>query len=168
MEESLKCIINQTLRDIEIIVVNDGSTDNSLSIITQISQIDLRIKIVNQENKGLSEARNAGIYVSHGEYLYFMDSDDILDIDTLENCYRICVKNNLDFIFFDAEILDNKNNFNLLLNYQRAHLLESDTVALGLDLLDLQLKNNAFAPSVWLNFINHQFLINNNLFFSLK
>ena len=77
--EAMYSILNQTLTDIELIAVNDGSTDNSLEVITKIAESDKRVKIFSQQNKGQSEARNLGISNSTGDYLYFMDSDDVLD-----------------------------------------------------------------------------------------
>lgn len=165
VEETLRSIMNQTLQEIEIIVINDGSTDESLPIVINMSLLDSRIKIINQNNKGLSGARNAGIYASLGEYLYFMDSDDLLDKETLEDCYKLCKEKDLDFVFFDAEIFNYKNQYNLQLNYQRSHLIIPGSVDSGLNLLDLQLKNNVFTSSSCLNFINHQFIKTHNLYF---
>ena len=84
LEESLDSIINQTFTDLEIICVNDGSTDNSPSILNNYANKDSRINIINQENKGLSAARNSGLDVATGDYIYFFDSDDILELTALE------------------------------------------------------------------------------------
>lgn len=82
-----KCIfslIHQTYRNIEIILVNDGSTDNSLEKILEYQNQDNRIKIVNQSNQGVSSARNQGIKNANGKYITFVDSDDYLDNDAIE------------------------------------------------------------------------------------
>ena len=84
LAECLNSVVNQTYRNIEIIIVNDGSTDNSFSIIQQYQLQDERIKIINQENQGLSAARNAGMKVASGEYLWFVDSDDYVAINACE------------------------------------------------------------------------------------
>ena len=110
--ETLNSIINQTLKDIEIIVINDGSTDNSLRIINEYAQRDSRITVFTQANQGLSLTRNKGIIEARGEYIYFMDSDDLLENDALNSCYKHSTKGHLDFLFFDAEILNSNDNIN--------------------------------------------------------
>ena len=94
-----------------------------------------------------------------------MDSDDILDKEALEECHKVCKKMNLDFVYFDAEILNNKNQYNLNLNYQRTHLINSESMISGIDLLYLQIKNKVFTPSPCLNIINHRFFKSKELFF---
>lgn len=87
MEKCLESILNQTLKEIEIIVINDGSKDNSLKKIEKYEK-DNRIKIISRENKGLTKTRNEGINISTGEYIYHLDSDDYLEKnDTLEILY---------------------------------------------------------------------------------
>lgn len=88
LERCLNSLINQTLNEIEIICVNDGSTDNSLCILEKFAGLDKRIKIINQKNKGLSGARNTGIKLVQGEYLGFLDSDDWVDLDYFEKLYK--------------------------------------------------------------------------------
>ena len=79
VEEAVRSIMDQTLRDTEIIIINDGSTDTSLDIIQKLSEEDTRIQIYSQENQGLSATRNRGIALASGRYIYFMDSDDYLE-----------------------------------------------------------------------------------------
>lgn len=100
LEECLKSIINQSLNDIEIICINDGSTDNSLAILEEYENRDSRIRIISQENAGISCARNNGLSLSNGKYVYFMDSDDILEESALEELYELSEKHNLDLTIF--------------------------------------------------------------------
>ena len=79
LEKCLNSLINQTLKDIEIICINDGSTDNSLQILEKFANKDKRIQIINQTNSGPSIARNIGIKKAVGEYIGFVDSDDWVD-----------------------------------------------------------------------------------------
>lgn len=92
----LDSMIKQTLKDIEIICVNDGSKDNSLSILKAYEIKDPRIKIINQENQGLSAARNAGINAATGEYIGLVDSDDWVDLDFYEKLYNAAKKYDSD------------------------------------------------------------------------
>ncbi len=85
LEKCLDSVINQTYKDLEIVCVNDCSSDNSLDILQEYVQFDNRIKIINfEQNKGVSAARNAGLEMAKGEYVYFIDSDDWIDLDYIE------------------------------------------------------------------------------------
>ena len=91
----LNSIINQTLKSIEIICINDGSTDESLNILKEFQKIDNRIIIINQKNKGSAIARNKGLKKSKGKYVAFIDSDDMYPNNyTLELLYNKSVQNN--------------------------------------------------------------------------
>ena len=81
IEECIKSIMNQTYNNIEIIPVDDGSPDNSGSILDRLAQIDNRIKVVHKENGGVSSARNVGLEVATGEYIVFVDGDDYIAVD---------------------------------------------------------------------------------------
>ena len=94
IEKCLQSLVNQTLTDIEIILVNDGSTDNSQKIIEKFS--DTRIKLINKKNGGQSSARNVGLDVANGEYIGFIDSDDWVDSDFFEKLYNTAKKYNAD------------------------------------------------------------------------
>ncbi|WP_405304075.1 glycosyltransferase family 2 protein [Methanobrevibacter sp.] len=100
LEECLDSIINQTLTDMEIICIDDGSSDNSLEILKEYEKNDSRINIITQENNGLAFTRNVGLKSAKGEYVYFMDSDDILEIEALEELYGLCQKDDLDMVIF--------------------------------------------------------------------
>ena len=84
LRKCVDSILAQTYENIEVILVNDGSTDSSEKICRRYEQIDPRVKVISKENGGLSSARNAGIDKSCGEYIFFIDSDDWIDSDTLE------------------------------------------------------------------------------------
>ena len=88
LEKCLDSVIGQTLKDIEIIVVNDGSTDNSLDIITQYARKDSRIIIVDKPNEGLAYARKSGIEAAHGKYVQHLDGDDFLEPNACELLFK--------------------------------------------------------------------------------
>ncbi len=92
----LDSLTGQTLKDIEIICVNDGSTDDSLNILKEYADKDSRIVIINQENQGISGARNSAIKIAKGEYIGFVDSDDWVDLNFFKPLYDAAVQNNCD------------------------------------------------------------------------
>ena len=96
LQKCLDSLTNQTLEDIEIICVNDGSTDNSLKILEDNAIRDDRIKIINQKNKKQGAARNAGMKIATGEYIGFVDSDDWIDLDFYEKLYNAATRHNFD------------------------------------------------------------------------
>lgn len=99
-----KCIdslVNQTYRDVEIILVNDGSTDSSEDIVKQYAEKDSRIMALNKVNGGLSDARNYGLKYATGEYCLFIDSDDYLALNAIELCVNKVNESNADIVCFD-------------------------------------------------------------------
>ena len=110
LNECLDSIVNQTLSDIEIICVNDGSTDNSLAILESYAKKDNRITVISQENNGQGSARNLGLTIAKGKYIYFMDSDDFLKKEALGEVYNICEDKSLDFVMFQLINYDDIND----------------------------------------------------------
>lgn len=87
IEKSIKSVLNQTYTDFELIVVNDGSTDGTKDIVKKYISIDSRVKLVNQDNRGQSDARNKGIDISKGDYIAFLDADDLYNKKFLEKMH---------------------------------------------------------------------------------
>lgn len=96
LRQCLNSITNQTLEDIEIICINDGSTDNSLKILKKYAQKDQRIIIINKENSGAADSRNKGLKIAQGEYIGFVDGDDWIDKNYYEKLYNVALKNGAD------------------------------------------------------------------------
>ena len=155
----IESIIYQTLKEIEIICVNDGSTDDSLLIILKYSKKDNRIMIINQRNRGLSEARNTGVKYSNGEYIYYIDSDDYLEKNALFELYEYSKKNNLDVIYFQSSSFKIEKNIgkkkkeNLNINF----VINKKNIMKG-KYLDVNLRTaKKYGPVVWLSFLKKKF-----------
>lgn len=101
LPKCLDSIINQTFKDFECFLVNDGSKDNSLSIIKDYLKKDDRFILIDKENGGLSDARNAGLAKATGEYIYFLDSDDFIENDLFARCIDKLDKTKADMVIFD-------------------------------------------------------------------
>jgi|SRR6218665_360734 len=102
LSQCIQSVINQTYNNLEIILVNDGSTDSSLSICKEYAQKDSRIIVIDQINQGLSGARNSGIAIAKGKYISFLDSDDWLELDTFEKTVHLAEQKRLDLVFWQC------------------------------------------------------------------
>lgn len=107
LRRCLDSLINQTLKEIEIIIVNDGSTDDSLKICNEFEKIDKRIKVYSKNNEGLGLTRNYGMYRSHGKYIAFVDSDDYVSLDFYEKMYNNIEKYKTDAVFAGYKLYTN-------------------------------------------------------------
>ena len=158
LDEAFQSLLTQTLSDIEIIAVNDGSTDNSQEVIERYATQDSRIVAIRQENQGLSGARNTALQYATGEYIYMMDSDDIISsTDALCTCYEYAINNNADFIFFDGDRFFDGGK-DCISTIKRTHLVEENKKYDGEYLLNLMLDKRNHNSAVWLLLIKHNYL----------
>ncbi len=109
LEQCLDSVINQTYKNLEIILVDDGSPDKCGSICDKYAQRDLRIKVIHQNNLGLSEARNSGMDIMTGSYFAFVDSDDVINSRFIEILHSLLVKHNTDIAICDFSIFSEEN-----------------------------------------------------------
>lgn len=109
IKKSIISVLNQTYDNFELIVVIDGSNDNSANIAKEFLNIDTRVKVVYKKNGGLSDARNYGLKLSNGDYIMFLDSDDYINENLVKECVDFSEKNNLDVTIcgFNADFVDN-------------------------------------------------------------
>ena len=153
LEKCIESIIDQTYRDIEIILVDDGSTDNSREICQYYAQRDNRVKLVSQTNKGVSSARNAGIEQADGEYIMFVDSDDTL-IDT---AVEILVK---DMDIYDVDIVSAMKKRIYYNEEKDSDVFEDEKITLykGTEGLELIIEGNRQMNSVCAKLFNKSFI----------
>lgn len=104
LRECLDSVVNQTLKEIEIICVDDGSTDGSLTILREYRKKDKRVKVLTQANEGVSAARNRGLLSACGEFVAFLDSDDYIEISAYEISYKEAKKKMQIFWFLEARV----------------------------------------------------------------
>lgn len=152
LERCVCSLLNQDLpsSDYEIILVNDGSTDNSESIALSFAEKYDNIKLISQENQGLSGARNTGLANASGEYILFVDSDDFLKTNVIGKVYSKCIENLLDICFYAYEHCD--ANLNIVKISEP--LCKTNRVYTGIELL--RLTNDI--GSVWKCFYSHKLI----------
>ena len=98
LDKCIKSILNQTFKDFELILVNDGSTDNSIKICRKYELKDSRVKVIDKENEGSIATRNLGIKKSIGNYITFVDADDYISLDAIEKLYKDVKEMDLDIV----------------------------------------------------------------------
>ena len=160
LPKCLESLIKQTLKDIEIICVNDGSMDNSLAILKEFASKDSRIRIIDNQHQGVAKTRNAGIEQSTGEYIGFVDSDDYIDIDFFEKLYNSATKSNSDIAI--ASILKHKNFFNI---YNAKYTKEETAITIQ-DKIKLCEDKKHFFFYAWNKIYHSGFIKENNIKFS--
>lgn len=158
----LDSIVGQSLKDIQIICVNDGSTDGSQDIVWEYAQKDPRIAVIHQENSGQSVARNHGINEATGKYLYFMDSDDLLATSALEELYAQAEEQALSILYFNADCFSDDPELSGGFleanrdNYHRSYQYESPCT--GVELMCELERHRELYVSPCLQLINTQYL----------
>ncbi|MEF9892078.1 MAG: glycosyltransferase family 2 protein [Anaerorhabdus sp.] len=159
LKQCLNSIITQTLKDIEIICVNDGSTDGGPAILQEYSLKDSRIKVINKENAGLGAARNTGFDNCSGEYVIFVDSDDFIEKSLCEKIYTIGKINSSDVIFFDVGLYWSLSE--PITDFFEDNMYNNLTKLETFNVKDVpQIQDN---HSVWSRAYSRDFLLRNNL-----
>jgi len=169
LKKAIESCLNQTFKDLEIIVINDGLTDNSLQIAREYEARFNCVKVISTENRGLSEARNKGLDEAKGRYIYFLDSDDWIEPQTIEQCYLAAVGYDLDMVLFDSRVevdglpdLLNEVNYE---GYIRKHVVSPYNVYTGRQFIELYGDRRGVFVQAWLVFIKRDFLLKNNIRF---
>lgn len=171
LRDALNCLVNQTYSNFEAICVNDGSTDNSLEILKEYSNKDKRFVVITQENQGQGIARNKAIDIANGDYILFLDPDDLIETDTLEVLLQqIKAHKDVDIIQFDyITLTDNprKNRIKSFKKQARKFLkfnLKNNQIYNWKDFQRLDLSNIGIA--VWNKVYSSEFIKNNSIKFA--
>lgn len=137
IESCLDSLLEQTLKDIEIICVNDASTDSSLELVKQRAIDDQRIKIINhKQNLGTGQARKHGVEAANGEYILFVDSDDSLEIETCEKLYEKIKKEKVDILHFGTNVIPSINTSREMVDWVEKFLSPYPQKLYGKDILE--------------------------------
>jgi len=162
LKECLDSLLNQDVKEIEIICVNDGSTDNSLNILDEYSARNKILRVISQDNQGLSVARNTGIKHALGEYILFVDSDDKIKTNIIKLLYTTSKQNNIDLLDFNT-IMFSENSQALW----RKSNVEYDIIKTGKEYFKEFVEKNKRQPfiSAWSHLYKKELIIKNNLNF---
>lgn len=154
IERCVLSCINQTFNDIEIIIVNDGSTDKTLEKINELKLKDNRIVVIDKENEGVNEARKSGCEVAKGEYILFVDGDDWIKEETVKILYKKAKENNYDIV-----------QYRFIVKYDNGMEYKyEDKIAENKSLLELLLQCE-ISPTIWSKFIRKRFIEDNDIKF---
>lgn len=164
LRECVNSVLKQTYRDIEIILVDDGSPDNCPQICDEYEAVDSRVVVIHQKNGGLSAARNSGLAMARGEYVYFLDSDDYIAENAMEELYAKAKENDLDAVLFDSLVIDEEGKRDDA-NHKFIRNGRYNNVYDGRTLFTEMLNNGDYRPHVQFLFIRKASLIDYNLSF---
>ena len=136
LEQCLNSIINQTYKNLEIILINDGSTDNSGKICDLYAKKDSRITVIHKKNGGLSDARNTGLSIATGEYIAFIDSDDFIELNMYQVLYRNAIMYNADIVWCNYyDFSNNSRSCPNIISKNNIYNLDSNPETFAKDLL---------------------------------
>lgn len=163
IEKAITSILKNKVDKIEVIIVNDGSTDSSLELAEKLVEGIEYIKIIDKKNEGVGIARNTGFSSSSGKYIYFMDPDDYLEVNFIENISRIIKKNNPNVIMFGVNEI---NELGQVINKKspKSSFYIRKTVELAEKYNDLEKQIYMFSP--WNKVYKRSFLLENDIYFS--
>ncbi len=162
LDECVQSIMKQTYSTLEIILVDDGATDRSGDMCDEYQSKDYRVRVVHKQNGGLSDARNAGMKVATGDYIYFCDSDDYLADNCIEELVECIEREQAEFVIFNAKAIGDRNDNVNPNSYMRKCTYPTTD---GENMLRRQLLLDEYKPCAWLAFFNAKFLYCNNLIF---
>lgn len=155
LERGIRSILNQTFKEFELVLINDGSTDNSSIICDKYKNIDRRVKVIHRSNNGVSSSRNIGIDIAVGEFIMFVDPDDTLEIDAVEYLYNLIKLYNSDVACYRMKIYKNGNLTTKIDVTEKVELYYNENI------IEKQLKDELFLYSSCNKLYNSNLLKNN-------
>ena len=161
-------VLAQAEPNTEIICVNDGSTDGSRAILEERKEQDSRIIIIDKANGGQATARNEGLKMATGKYIYFLDSDDFIKPNTLKTCIEIAERENLDLLLFDADtIYENEELRTAFPSYETYYQRKAkyEGIMAGAEMFCRMVSNNEYRVHVSIQFVKRELLIENGIVF---
>ena len=175
IERCVDSLTNQTLQDLEIILVDDSSTDSSLEICRKLAENDSRIKVIHKENEGAGKARNAALEVATGEYIGFVDSDDFVEKDMFETLYEKAEQYGSDLVmsgvlFVDGNMFSEKGECSRKIYFDKDTHFESEEELKKLRMgiigaLPEDADDSKYGMSIWKNLFRHEIIKKNNIVF---
>lgn len=144
VKQCLQSILNQTFSDFEVIIIDDGSSDQSGKICDDFARLNSKITVLHTENEGLASARNKGLDRAKGDYICFVDSDDYLQENYLEFLYRIIQNSEYDFVSCAANFVDEQGKL-----IRRNDYLVSEKEIVGDEIIDIYMTTNLIEDASW-------------------
>lgn len=165
--DCLQNIINKHPEEVEIILVDDGSTDSSGEVIDRYALEYMNVNAYHKKNGGLSDARNYGLMKASGKYVFFYDSDDFVTDTFLEEIFGVLDDEIIDVLLWDADVYDEYGKkTNIDSSYYHHNGLENNGIYTGQEVIQNQLlDHNNYVTTVWLGAYSRSFLLDNNLWF---
>lgn len=166
--ETLESLFDQDFANFEIICIDDGSTDGSLRVLEEFAARDPRITVAHQDNQGVSRARNVGTELARGQYLYYMDSDDLLERSALRKMLDVAKQNDLDVVYIDGcAFYDSEDLRNAYPHFEAAYdrCLDYGVLDNGADLVAALYRNGDDYVPTWLAMYRKSFLESNSIRF---
>lgn len=162
-EKQLSCILNQTYKNLEIILVNDGSTDNTATLCDELKKQDSRVHVIHKENGGLGSARNAGLDHATGDYIWFYDVDDEASLELVEKNVKIVSQHNVDLCVFGFNVITEETNEREKISFNEQLLTSNQALKSAyMDVFVHSKHGNGFN---WNKFYNRAFLIKHKIRF---
>ena len=172
LDRCINSILHQTLEDIEVILVNDGSSDNSLDICKKYEKLDDRVKVIDQENRGVSAARNSGLTIAKGQFITFVDPDDWIERNMYLRMYNHCINTQADICLCNYYKDNGKKVIPVTINCAQYILTRNEIIhEIMLNMIapkDIDSKKNSLMGSVWRLMIKKELITKNDINFPLN
>ena len=162
LDRCVQSLMKQTYKNIEIILVDDGSPDQCPKLCEQYAKEDERIRVIHKKNGGLSDARNAGLNLARGEYVLYVDSDDYIEVDSCERLINATSEEQVDIVVGNA-IMEKSNSYEKMIH----SATPAGEIYSAKDFIEKAVRASQWYAPSWLNMYRRDFLLLNKLFFKV-